>query len=368
MNIILKIKQLLILYLFLLGLFACAESFAYEVGGRFGKSCHEEIALPAFLEALDTLAAFESNIDLPEDGTTLSLIRAIEETSREHGRPLSKKQAIILMSMMLGVRAPDLDGHASSNLAHTRAEHADDDDNAQYVHTLRGKNDDDDIGDAMAIEGTYRAVMDHVSQAYKFKSVTLSLFNIQQKLYLDYYGRIDVTVNASAFHLGFAAHTIADSFSHTIRSKQDDFRKIITVMNYVEAIYPHYKESRDGIRHSAFTDDCTEEENAPVVAAAVLATREFEVAFEAFYSTGDETPIRAFWEDWFQLRTDCVHDYAACDSEYYAELAMRDPTHAYLECQASVRRRPSPLSLALLLPFILPLAWGIWRRRSPQKP
>ena len=218
MNIILKIKQLLILYLFLLGLFACSESFAYEVGGRFGKSCHEEIALPAFLEALDTLAAFESNIDLPEDGTTLSLIRAIEETSREHGRPLSKKQAFILMSMMLGVRAPDLDGHASSNLAHTRAEHADDDDNAQYVHTLRGKNDDDDIGDAMAIEGTYRAVMDHVSQAYKFKSVTLSLFNIQQKLYLDYYGRIDVTVNASAFHLGFAAHTIADSFSHTIRS------------------------------------------------------------------------------------------------------------------------------------------------------
>ena len=119
MNVILRMKRLLALCLFIMGLFACSESFAYEVGGRFGKSCHEEIALPAFLEALDTLAAFESNIDLPEDGTTLSLIRAIEETSREHGRPLSKKQAFILMSMMLGVRAPDLDGHDSSNLAYT---------------------------------------------------------------------------------------------------------------------------------------------------------------------------------------------------------------------------------------------------------
>ena len=338
---------------------------AYQIGGRFGHSCHEEIAYDSFIDVLETFAPNVGRVELPTDRTTLRVIDGVRSNIKKLGRPLSQEQAFILMSLFVGVRAPDSDGHASGNLAHTRAEHADPDDSGQYVHACRGKHDDYVEGDFKAIEGARESFMQSVRSAYKYRSATDQMLNIQMDLYLDYYGMVDLTVNATAYYYGYAAHLVADSFSHTVRSYDDQFHKIVAVMNYVEAIYPGYKEERDGLRHSDFTDDCTEEENQPVVAAAIEASRDFAIAFAQYYETGDETFFDGFWRDWFEIRTDCQANFDVCGSGYWAEIAREDATRAYLEC-ASEPRSPgaSPTGWMFLVSAGgLAGGAGLWRRR-----
>ncbi len=153
----------------------------------------------------------------------------------------------------------------------------------------------------------------------------------------------------------------ADSFSHTIRSEADHFEKIITVMNYVEAIYTDYDPVRDGIRHSDYFDDCTNSENQPVVDAAKRATKELTEMFGDYFQSGDEALLDAFCDKWFSVRMDCYDNYALCQSEHWLEVSMRDETHPYLECSQNLYRN-APLSVPL---FCLVLGAGIafYRKR-----
>jgi len=336
---------------------------AYEIGGRFGNSCHEEIGAQAFIEIIELLAANEDVIELPTDKVTRKLTDRIHERFTSlTGMKLTEKQAFMLMSMMVGVRAPDTDGHASANLAHTRAEHSNPEDDAQYVHFCRGKDDNYQAGNIRAAEQSAALFKEHVKKARHYQSIDSITYNFTQELYIDYYGMVDLNVNAVAFYAGVAAHTIADSFSHTIRSQADGFKKVIMVMNYIEAIYPNYDEERDGVRHSNGTDECDEKENLPIVEAAKRATQEYADAFIEYYKSGDESYLDQFCEQWFSLRNDCYNNYALCDSESWYQNAKHDATHAYLECSTSTRSPATPFSL----PTIILLISGVLYLRKRQ--
>lgn len=335
---------------------------AYQIGGRFGNSCHEEIATPAFMEMLELLAKNEDMIELPTDRVSLKLTEQIQNRFHaESGIELSDKQAFILMSMMVGVRAPDSDGHASTNLAHTRAEHSNPDDDAQYIHFCRSLNDDYLEGNTRAVTESAALFKEHIKKARHYRSIDGMTFNMMQELYIDYYGLVDLNVNAVAYYAGVAAHSLADSFSHTIRSEADDFKKIIMVMNYVEAIYPDYDAERDGMRHSDGFDDCTDSRNDPVVNAAKQACQEYATVLSNYFSTGDESYLDEFAEKWFGRRDDCYDNYELCHSESWYALAKEDATHAYLECSTKIKKS-APYSLAALI-VLLGIAGSLIHRR-----
>ena len=359
------ISWIFVVFFAFAGIAACpGTASAYQIGGRFGASCHETIGLAAFLLVMPTMLKNEEYIVLPTDNTTLKLIEQVRKQIRNlDGSELTTKQAFIMASLLAGVRAPDTEGHASTNLAHTRAEHSDPDDDAQYIHFLRGKNDDYQDGAAKAVHGSRELFKALLRKALSFRSVTGSTGNIHVSLFLDYYGMVDLELNGVAYYFGIVAHQTADSFSHTVRSEADDFMKIIDVMNYVEAIFPGYDSDRDGLRHSDAYDNCNDDDIAPLVEKAKQASMELTQVFKEYYLTQDETVLDAFAERWFTLREDCYGNYALCNSEQWLDIAKSDETHAYLEC-ASTPERTAPWSAFAAFGLLLALgAWGVVRRR-----
>ncbi|MBQ9395703.1 MAG: hypothetical protein IJU23_09355 [Proteobacteria bacterium] len=342
------------------GIAACPGlASAYQIGGRFGSSCHEEIGLAGFLTVMPLMLGNEDAIILPTDNTTLKMIEQVQrQIHNTDGSELTMKQAFIMASLLAGVRAPDTEGHASTNLAHTRAEHSDPDDDAQYIHFLRGKNDDHQEGGINAVRGSTGLFKALLQKAMSYRSVVGTTNNIHVDLFIDYYGMVDLELNGVAYYFGIVAHQVADSFSHTIRSEADDFTKIIDVMNYVEAIFPEYDGDRDGPRHSDSYDNCEDEAIAPLVARAKDATMDLTQTFKEYYITQDEAVLDAFAERWFTMREDCYNNYALCNSEHWLDVAKSDETHAYLEC-SSMPERPAPWYVFAL--FGLLAVIGTWR-------
>ena len=66
---------------------------------------------------------------------------------------------LVLVSLLIGVRSPDTEGHAVTNFSSLREIHADPNAEGQYAHALRGPNDDGTKGDENAVLGTREAII-----------------------------------------------------------------------------------------------------------------------------------------------------------------------------------------------------------------
>ena len=155
------------------------------------------------------------------------------------------------------------------------------------------------------------------------------------------------------YFLGRAAHALQDSFAHMIRSEQDDMRKVVHVLNYVDAIGTNFNEDRDGLAHSDSMDDCETNPGKNVEAAA-------DATIELFYAwRGERTGLAPgavvrVLDRWVTLKPGCTKENNFCENPDWLALVREHQTKPYLEamlgCSATPRGNGSPaLLLALLL-------------------
>ncbi|AKU95386.1 hypothetical protein AKJ09_02050 [Labilithrix luteola] len=313
-------------------------SAAYTVGTGFSDACHEKIAISSYPQYL---AALPIESIPPLRGEAADKLSAyfqrlfgVSADDRRHRN--------LLMSLVIGVQAPDTHGHSLLELENTRNIHAAPDD--QYSHALRKPNDDGPEGDLAAISGTRVHIKDLVE---KFR-IEMQKPREQQFLsydyYLDYYGMVTVDVWSPAFYLGEALHALQDSFSHSIRS--DDFRRIRHVLNYVDGISHDHDESRDGLRHSASMDLCAGD-TLPLVNAAREASIDFLLTMTA--APGE---VDAVLDRWLTHESGCTFDNGYCGSPWVA-VARREPTEPYLGCEQASGGAPAPEVLAVVVLLVL---------------
>jgi len=344
-----------------LGLFAPRSARAYSVGGAFTTSCHERITV----HAMSYLLPYIDNLNLPLpdnddwEKVAAQLVQAFSDApvSRDPAQPppnvatLSKAQLFFLYSLAVGVRAPDTGGRSAADLNSLRRVQANPAPVAQYVHALRAAKDDGLAGEVTAVDSIQEEVRSTFAGIRDAIRANPGASVIKVPFYLDYYGNVDVDVSRGPYLLGFALHTIQDSYSHMLRNA--DGSVVLSVLNYEEAIAGALDERRDGIAHSAALDDCTGDVG-PLVSRAEAASVMVAAALRT-YVDGDETLLDAGLSPcqsgqtscgWMTYNPPCRADLgagnpqpASCctlDNDYcgtpWLPVARRDPAHPYLRC------------------------------------
>ncbi len=296
---------------------------AYTVGSAFTEPCHERITvrtLDLFYHSVDW-----GEVPTPTDDVSREIRSAFSTAYSERFLATDAAQQTILYSMLIGVRAPDTEGHSSSDLGTLRAQHLSPD--GQYSHALRGPSDDGSLGDELAVSALQEVVRELVGRAREryFSSDPM----IRVPVYVDPYGTLDVQVWGPAYYLGRALHAIQDSFSHTLRTP--DLRRIVHVFNFLEAASgswrsARYEVRRDGLRHSNAMDSCSPDgATAPLYNAAEQASRDFLIIVlfgEASRTLGDVEP---FLSRWLTYEAGCDPD-GACQSDFVSVARQRPTT------------------------------------------
>lgn len=340
------------------------EAQGFSVASSISEPCHEKMVDRAISGEL--LRAVEVETVLPRDGSWRKVSRAILKDVGIDQSGLSDAESYLLMSLVVGVRFPDTDGHSVMNLDALRLVHSDPSALGTYAHCIRGPDDDYQEGNAAAVAGTRMLLREYVELAHEYMERPARERVIRQEVYLDFYGQFKTEVFAPFFYLGKAAHVLQDCFSHTVRSEEDGLEKIVHVANYVDVISDRYREKRDGLAHSDYMDRCEETDLSPIVQAAEEATKELFDAAAVAFEMDDVAGIQPVLESWMSLKPGCDFDNEMCGNREMLTLARRDPTKPYFQkvLGCSVSPHPdemSPLSL-LLMVFMPLLALALSRR------
>lgn len=338
---------------------------AYSVGTGFSEACHERItgrSLVALMEVLRENEIQEGGLEIPDNRILRALMQEIPHVLVEADEELTDLQRFLMVSALIGVRAPDTEGHSVTNLHHLRKLHGNPDARALYAHCTRGPDDDWAEGDEAALAGTIQEIRDQVAAAAALNTPGGDHI-VHADVYLNFYGPQQVPVYGTSYHLGRALHAVQDSFSHTIRSDADDLKKIVTLMNYIDAIAGTLKEKRDGLAHSDSMDRCLREEAADLTAAAQAASEDFVLAVLAQLK-GNEDALDGFFVEWMTLKPGCTMDDDYCGNTRWVKLARRDQTEPYLEEAFGCTAGPQGPARAwgLLLALVVCIAWLRMRR------
>ncbi|MBW2508779.1 MAG: hypothetical protein JRE81_09125, partial [Deltaproteobacteria bacterium] len=186
---------------------------AYTVQSGFTGGCHEEVTIGLSQVLLDDPIVDE--VVVPGGDTWRELARSLPDLA---GPDLTDPQLFVLFSLLIGVRAPDTGGHSVSDLSAAREIAADPRAETQYLHALRGREDDEPDGSRSAVEGTRASIRRSLGAAAAALARPIENQNTAAPYTLDFYNRFYVPVWEPAYMLGEAAHTLQDSFSHSIRS------------------------------------------------------------------------------------------------------------------------------------------------------
>ena len=344
-----------------------AQVRAYTIQSGLTEGCHERITAEAFVTFLDDPAWAE--VVVPEDNTWRKLARPLNQWLLDEAliqEDLSEPELFVLFSLVVGVRDPDTNGRSSSDLVTQRIIHANPRPEAQYVHALRAPQDDEPDGSQAAVTGT-RAVMrqsfaDAVAAWREPSEAQISTAPIT----LDFYDLFRVDVWQPAFLLGKTAHALQDSFAHTIRSDATELRTIVHVLNYVDAIYKDFNESRDGIAHSRHLDKCDAADVGTLRQAADLAMQDLLAAFLQTRA-GDSTALDDLFDDWLTLEEGCNVENDFCGNASEVATARQDPTDPilpeWMTCSARVEAVPGTWETVAGMFLVLALA----TRRSRRK-
>lgn len=306
------------------------SALGYSIHSGLTEGCHERITSQAFRGAIPQLMLGD-DIVLPQSEAWQKvadrLLMNVDLSSiRSDLDPDYFK--LTFVSALLGVRSPDTEGHAVTNFSSLRQIHADPSAEGQYAHALRGPDDDGPGGDLAAIEGTRAQILALVSQigeSLREKSPEEQIITVQ--LYFDFYGLIEIEVWEPAYLMGRALHALQDSFAHTIRS--DDLKRILHVLNYVDAITGDLDESIDGLPHSDAMDQC-DGETEPVADTAVLASAALITSMNQAVVIGDVSPVIDVLDEWVTYEPGCTIVNNYCDSPW-VDVARKDQTGPYLE-------------------------------------
>ncbi|MDJ0764958.1 MAG: hypothetical protein QNJ97_18395 [Myxococcota bacterium] len=331
------------------------RSRAWSVATGSTDPCHEGFTGRAYKNGALTLP--DPPAALPSDNTWRKLADYLIEVTGVDPDTLDETERFVLVSLVVGARAPDTDGHSLFDLESLRKVHADPSAVGQYSHSLRGPDDDFSQGDAAAVTGTRQVIIELMDAAETYLSKAAEDQIIKTTVYLDFYGLVDLHVWAPVFHIGVAAHVVQDTFSHTIRTAADGFKRIAHVMNYIDAISSNMNPSRDGLAHSETFDDCLEPDLAPIVASADQATVAFFQAVTTQLEGTDPNGMLGFLDTWITLKQDCTEQNDYCDNAPWVAIARREQTASYLSeifsCSsvAPAQSPVSPISMLISMVF-----------------
>lgn len=299
-----------------------AAARAYTIDTGFTDGCHEHITGAAFERFLLHLPSTE--VVVP-DGGWRRVARLLVRDLDMDPEALDARERFVIMSLVLGVRHPDTDGHSVMHLDHARALHTDPDPAVQHVHVLRAVDDDGPEGDATALQGARDSILESLSKARDAARRPPEQQRIQARVYVDFYGPVEVVAWAPAFWIGYAAHTLQDSFSHTIRNESEDFRTVATVFNFTEAISGDLDPTGDELPHSNSMDRCTDA-TSPLVDAAIEATKDlFDTAHEVFADGHPQAP-EMLVDRWLTRAPSCTRANDFCDNGPWLAVAAEDVT------------------------------------------
>ncbi len=338
---------------------------AYTIQSGLTEGCHERITAEAFVAFLDDPAW--TGVVVPEGNTWRSLARPLNQWLLDEAlitEDLSDPELFVLFSLVVGVRDPDTNGRSSSDLATQRSIHANPLPEAQYVHALRAPQDDEPEGSAAAVAGTRALIRQSFSDATAAWSEPSGAQISSAPVTLDFYDLFAVEVWQPGFLLGKAAHAFQDSFAHTIRSDASELKAIVHVLNYVDAVYKDFDESRDGIAHSRHLDKCDAPDVGALREAGDLA---MEDLFAAFLETqaGNSTILDELLDEWLTLQEGCSYENEFCDNAAGVATARQDPTDPvfpeWMTCSA--RAKAVPGTWETVAGMFLVLALGARRSR-----
>jgi len=334
---------------------------AFSVKSAASPGCHEELTFAAYRAVTGFEAITTEFVQAPEDGVWRDLSAFLLSAAGIDPAGVDERHRYALVSLIVGARAPDTDGHSVANLDAMRALQADASAEGQHVHALRAPQDDGAAGDAAAVEGARRVLRDRLAAAAAYAALPPGEQNVEVPFYLDFYGRIDLEVNGVLYEVGRAAHLVQDSFSHALRAP-DDLREILHVTNYVDAVADAWDEERDGLRHSRYLDECHKEPLRPLVDGARSATIDLFAASRDYLRDARADAVDEFVAEWLRYRAGCTPADQLCGHPELLALARRHPTRPYMEevfgCQAGGRGAASGGVLLLGAAVALALAAG----------
>ncbi len=301
---------------------------AYSVSSGLTESCHERITLRAG-EALVREMPVPPGFTPPE-GVWSDLAEMLLGEMSGDPQALSEHHRFMLVSLIVGVRAPDTDGHSVMNLENLHRLHGDPSAKGQYAHCLRGPDDDGAGGDAAAIVGTRQVIIELIEEGVRRYGLLMADQLINAVVYLDFYGRIELKIWAPFFFVGRALHALQDSFSHALRSDADGLRQVVHVMNYIDAIASDFNHQRDGLAHSDTLDDCSDPRAKALFEAAIEASAELLAGvLDQLEGEAPGATVQVL-DDWLILKVGCTPGNDFCGNRRWVELAEEEQTGPYL--------------------------------------
>jgi len=304
----------------ILGLpFGTRPARAFTIASGFSESCHETLGLAAVAILFDGLPI--DNVTVPSDGLWRDVAAQLESAVLDSAglaaaTALTDPQKFVLYSVVVGIRAPDTGGHSVVNLDALRRAQIDPSPDSQHLHCLRAPAEDGFVGDVSVLAGSEALIRAAIADAAA--AARGGRANMNAPLYLDFYGQLEVEVDAPSYLIGRAMHTLQDCYAHTLRS--GDARTAFSVLNYIEAVEGRLDEARDGMAHSDTLDDCRRSELAPLVGRAAAVSAALATAAVALAASGDGSLL----DKGFGACPAGETDTASCEWMLYAPACQPD--------------------------------------------
>ncbi|WP_257449708.1 hypothetical protein [Archangium lipolyticum] len=227
------------------------------------------------------------------------------------------------VGLLVGVRDNDLHGASLLQLPELAAVHNSKE--SQHEHCLRAPGHDHGPGDEQALADCKDYILRELEAALgegehlevsAQEEVRVSLAYQVKRLKLPRY----------AYHLGRALHALQDSYSHSLRDRED--LGVRHVFNYVEsALSPRYDEERDGHPHVGGFDGCdaADEDSYRRAQGAIEASARLLAALNDPRDgrSGRLARARAVLDDTLAYTAGCTQANAWCGLGPDAEKYMR---------------------------------------------
>ena len=346
------------------------SAHAFKIGSSFSDPCHEWITLIAFFQegsGEQTVIPANALEDYQADDSFVWL-QVAEYLEKELNYTFDNDlERFLGIALIIGVRYPDQEGYALSDLQNLRDVHMAE--RGQEEHALRLPHHDHEQGDQESIAEIRSFILSQVDLAHdafqrsrstegRIRGQDIKAQTLLVDFWLEHYGIIKVPVWEPLFTLGKAIHALQDSFAHTYRS--DDTLKIYAVGNFIEAFYPSYSEVIDGPRHSNHIDSCNNTDVSPLRDSAILATRELLLATKAYLAiTSDNTEelllarqnVERVLDKWLSYQSGCGFEQDYCNSKW-VDIAKQDETKPLFGCH-TISSPPYILLLSMLSVLIV---------------
>ncbi|RYE76945.1 MAG: hypothetical protein EOO74_07665, partial [Myxococcales bacterium] len=186
------------------------------------------------------------------------------------------------LSLLFGVREPDLGGRGSMELDSLTYVHGDPAD--QQEHCLRASDEDEPNGTELAV---------NKCREYLLKTFNEALDGLGEdgapdinkredlEITLGVRGQVDVAVPVFYLRMGALLHAVQDSFTHLLRAQPDNLQ-VVSTLNWIDWVNDEFVESRDGHEHLAAMDNCEDDHPLLTVRRTLAETASLEMLKAAY--------------------------------------------------------------------------------------